>query len=575
MINKELSSLFSQIALYLHIDEVPFKPQAYEKVASALETLSEDVAEIYRQSGLHGLQERVPGVGRAIADKIEEYITTGRIKEYERLRRKIPVDIKELTRVEGVGPKTVRDLYKHLKIKTLKDLEKAAKSGRIRDLPNFGEKTEQNILASIEFVKRSQERLVLGEMYPYVETLVQVMEAEKYVKKISMAGSLRRMKETIGDADILVTTDKPEKVIELFLSSVSYEKVWGKGSTKVSVHTKQGFDIDLRVLPEDAFGAGLQYFTGSKEHNVKLRTYAVSKGYKLNEYGLYKGKKLIASKTEKDIYEVLGMAYIEPELREDRGEIEAALDGKLPKIVGYDSLRGDLQIQTDWTDGKHSIEEMAKEAKKQGLEYIAITDHTRDLRMVGGLDEKKILLQAKEIDRVQKKVVGLKILKGVEVNIRKDGTLDITDEALSKLDVVGVSVHSNFKMAKKDMTKRIIRAMENEHVDILFHPTGRLLQKRDAYEVDMEKVIAAAKKTGTVLEANASPQRLDLKDEDIRKAVKAGVKLTINSDAHDKSHFGFLKFGIAQAKRGWAEDGDVVNTKSVDKFLSALKKNSY
>jgi len=318
-------------------------------------------------------------------------------------------------------------------------------------------------------------------MYPFVEELTKKLEAKPFIKRAVAAGSIRRMKETIGDVDILVTTSKPEKAVEYFLSVVPQEKIWGKGSTKVSVHTIQGFDVDLRVLPEEVFGAGLQYFTGSKEHNVKLRTYAVKKGFKLNEYGLFKGKKLIACKTEENVYKALGMAYIEPELRENQGEIEQALrqaQGKLPglpKIIPYGSLKGDLQIQTNWTDGRNSIEEMAKEAKKQGLEYIVITDHTRDLAMTGGSDEKKLLRQMKEIDKVNKKMPGIKILKGAEVNIRKDGTLDIADEVLAKLDVVGISVHSNFKMPIKDMTERIVRAMQNPHADILFHPTGRLI----------------------------------------------------------------------------------------------------
>jgi len=578
--NKELASLFSKIALYLEIDDIAFKPQAYEKAAGVLEMLSENVTDIYKKGGLKGLVA-LPGIGKAISEQIEEYIKTGKIKEYERLKKKIPVDIEELTRIEGVGPKMVRDLYKLLKIKTLGDLEKAAKAGNIRNLPNFGEKTEQNILQGIEFVKRSQGRRLLGDMYPFVEELTKKLEAKPFIKRAVAAGSVRRMKETIGDVDILVTTSKPEKAIEYFLSVVPQEKIWGKGSTKVSVRTTQGFDVDLRVLPEEVFGAGLQYFTGSKEHNVKLRTYAVKKGFKLNEYGLFsakggstsggKGKKLIACKTEENVYKALGMAYIEPELRENQGEIEQALSGDLPKIIPYGSLKGDLQIQTNWTDGRNSIEEMAKEAKKQGLEYIVITDHTRDLAMTGGSDEKKLLRQMKEIDKVNKKIPRIKILKGAEVNIRKDGTLDIADEVLAKLDVVGISVHSNFKMPRKDMTERIVRAMQNPHADILFHPTGRLIHKREAYDVDMDVIIETAKKTGTILEINAFPERLDLRDYDIKKGVEAGCLFAINSDAHSTEHIEYLSYGVAQARRGWAEKKHVINTFPLKKMLSMLK----
>ncbi|MCH8244624.1 PHP domain-containing protein, partial [Patescibacteria group bacterium] len=325
-----------------------------------------------------------------------------------------------------------------------------------------------------------------------------------------------------------------------------------------------------RVVKREIFGAALWYFTGSKEHNVKIMALAKKKGFTLSEHGLYKGKTLIPCIEEKSVYEALGMQYIEPELREDQGEIEAALKGNLPNLISYDALKGDLQVQTNWTDGKHSIEEMAKEAKKQGLLYIAITDHTRDLAMVGGADEKKLLAQMAEIDKVQKKISGIKILKGAEVNIRKDGTLDIEDKVLSKLDVVGVSVHSYFKLSRKDMTERIIRAMENPNVDILFHPTGKRLPLRQEYDIDMDKIIAAAKKTGTILEANAS-SRMDLTDINIKKAVYAGVKLVINSDAHDKSHFAFLKFGIAQARRGWAKESDVVNTLPVKQLLASFK----
>lgn len=578
MTNQELAAIFSRTALYLQIEGVSFKPQAYEKAAMALESFSKDVAELYKEKGRDGLETDIPGVGKGIAAKIEEYLKTGKIKEYEQLRKKTPVDIDELTSVEGIGPKMVGALYKRLKITNLEELEQAAKAGKIRKLPHFGEKTERNILQGVEFVKRSQGRRPLGDIVPYVEDLVAKLKSSRMLKDAVAAGSIRRMKETIGDVDILVTTRESEKVIEYFLSLVSYEKIWGKGSTKVSLHADQGFDVDLRVLPEEVFGAALQYFTGSKEHNVKLRTYAVGKGYKLSEYGLFEGKKRLACKTESDVYGALGMAYIEPELREDTGEIEAALRGELPRIIPYGCVKGDLQIQTNWTDGNNSIEEMASEAKRQGLEYIAITDHTRDLAMTGGSDEKKLLRQTAEIDKINSRLrqglgsqAKFRILKGAEVNIRKDGTLDIADEVLAKLDVVGIAVHSNFKMSKKDMTARIIRAMGNPHADILFHPTGRLLQKREAYEVDMDAIVKEAKKTGTVLEINASPERLDLKDADIRKAKEAGVRMAIDSDAHSTRHMENLGYGVAQARRGWAEKGDIINAWPVEKMLTFLK----
>ena len=584
MANRELSRIFSELALYLEMDSIPFKPRSYEKAAEALNVLSDEAEEIYQKEGPKGL-EGIPGVGKGIAEKIAEYLETGKIHELEQYRKKMPADIEKLTLVEGIGPKMVKELWGYLKIKNLKDLEKAARAGRVAGIPGFGPKKEQNILQGIGFLKRSEGRWLLHEIYPVAQRYAEELKASGLVRQAVPAGSLRRMKETIGDIDILVSTKQPGKAMDFFLNMVPHEKVWGKGRTKTSVRSTQGFDVDVRVVPENVFGAALQYFTGSKEHNVRLRTLAAKKGFKLSEYGLFsakggsavggKGKKLVACKTEKSVYRILGIQEPEPELREDRGEVQAALLGKLPKLIPYGSLKGDLQVQTDWTDGRHSIEEMARESKKQGLSYIAITDHTRDLAMTGGLDEKKLRLQMAEIDRINSKSEfrnsRFRVLKGAEVNIRKDGSLDIEDELLAKLDVVGASVHSNFRMSKNDMTKRIVRAMKSPHVDILFHPTGRWLLKREAYEVDMEEIIREAQKTGTALEVNASV-RMDLKDADIRKAVEAGVKLAIDSDAHDKSHFRFLRFGIAQARRGWAKASDVMNTRDVVGFLGLLKK---
>ena len=558
MKNKEIAKVLYNIAFYLQMGDVPFKPQAYEKAAMALESFSQDVGTLYKNEGLKGL-ESIPGIGKSIAEKIEEYLKTGKIKYYEDFKKQMPLAIDELTLVEGVGPKMVRDLWKHLKIKNLKDLEYAARAGKISKLPNFGKKTEQNILQSIEFLKRSKGRWLLGDIVPYAQGYLDMLKNSGLVKEAEIAGSLRRMEETVGDIDILVTSKNPKKAIEYFLSKIKYNT--------------QGFDVDVRVLSEDTFGAGLQYFTGSKEHNVKLRTYAAGKGYKVSEYGVFKGKKRVACKTEQQVYGALGMRYIEPELREDTGEIEAALTGKLPRLIPYGSLKGDLQVQTNWTDGADSIETMAKAAKKQGLQYIAITDHTKDLAMVRGSDEKKLLRQMAEIDKFNAKGLGIKILKGAEVNIRKDGTLDIADDVLAKLDVVGASVHSNFKMTKKDMTERIIRAIQNPNVDILFHPTGRSMPKRDEYDLDIDAVLAEAKKTGTVVEINAQPRRLDLRDVYIRKAVAQGVPMVIDSDAHSQDQFEFLRYGISQARRGWAGAKDVINTQALDKFLKLLKNN--
>jgi DNA polymerase (family 10) len=404
-----------------------------------------------------------------------------------------------------------------------------------------------------------------------VTAIIGRLEALPEVREVEIAGSIRRRKETVGDADLLVISHRPEKVMAFFVAMPEVAHVYGQGATKTMVRLENGMDMDLRVVPQGSFGAAFNYFTGSQAHNVALRRIAQDQGLKLNEYGLFKGDKKIVGKTEEEIYSALGLIYIPPEIREDGGEIEAAKAGQLPDLIERGDLRGDLQIQTTWTDGANSIEEMADEARRLGLEYIAITDHTKSLAMTGGSDEKKLLQQMAEIDRLNRKLQGITLLKGAEVNINKDGTLDIANEVLAKLDVVGIAVHSHFNLSRKQMTARIKRAMANPHADILFHPTGRVIHKREPYDVDMDEIIATAKKTGTVLEIDAYPDRLDLKDEYIRKAVKAGVELAIDSDAHSAHHIRFLDFGIDQARRGWAEKKDVINTRPVKEFLRSLK----
>ena len=570
MPNQELAKILSEMAALLEIKEIPFKPQAYERAAYSIESLGEDVEEIYKKGGLKALEE-IPGVGQGIAERIEEYIKTGHVSDYEKLKKQFPIDIAGLMEIEGVGPKMIKKLYQKLKIRNREELEKAAKAGKLRKLEGLGEKSEQKILKGISFLRQSQGRFILGFVMPTVRKILDSLRALPEVKRAEFAGSIRRMQETVGDLDILVISNKPSKVMDFFVKMPEVQDVIEKGPTRTSVRLKIGMDADLRVLPPESFGAALQYFTGDKYHNIALREIAIKKGYKLNEYGLFKGKKLIAGRTEEEIYEKLGMKWMEPEIRTNHGEIEAAIAGKLPKLIGYDELEGDLQIQTNWTDGENSIREMAEAAKKLGLKYIAITDHTKSLAMTGGLDERKLLEQMAEIDKVQKQVSGIKILKGSEVNILKDGTLDISDEVLAKLDVVGAAVHSNFNMSEADMTARIIRAMENPNVDIIFHPTGRVIKKRESYKINIDKIIEAAKRTKTVLEIDAYPDRLDLKDEHIRKAVEEGIKLSIDSDSHSVSHIKFLEFGIAQARRGWASRDDVINTRDWKEMLKLLK----
>ncbi|MCH8741298.1 DNA polymerase/3'-5' exonuclease PolX [Patescibacteria group bacterium] len=572
MINQEIAKILYEVAQYLEMKEIPFKPRAYEKVAHSVDALEEDIADIYKKGGVKALQE-ISGVGKAIAERIEEFLKTGRVKSFERLKKEMPVDIEALTAIEGVGPKMVKKFYENLGIKTVSDLEKAARKGKIRKLEGFKEKTEENILKGIKFLKLSSGRFLLGDILPLMREIEVRLSKLKEVKKAVLAGSIRRWKETVGDGDIQVVSDKPEKVMDFFVSLPESIHTYGKGNTKSSVKLKNGMNVDLRVVPEKSFGAAMQYFTGDKYHNIHLRQIAIKKGYKLNEYGVFRGKKQIAGKTEKEVYKTLGLDWIPPEMRTNSGEIAAAHQHKLPKLIGYQDLKGDLQVQTDWTDGVNSIEEMAKEAQRLGLEYIAITDHTKYLAMTGGLDEKRLLRQMAYIDKLNTKLKSkqFRILKGAEVNILKDGGLDIKDEVLEKLDVVGAAVHSHFNLSQGEMTERIIRAMENPNVDIIFHPTGRIINKRKAYDLDIDQIIKVAKKTKTVLEIDAYPDRLDLKDEHIRKCVEAGVKLVIDSDAHNILHMRHLEYGIAQARRGWAEKKDIINTQPLNKFLSHLK----
>ncbi|MFA5355683.1 MAG: DNA polymerase/3'-5' exonuclease PolX [Candidatus Paceibacterota bacterium] len=567
MNNQELAKIFYEIAEFLRMDEIPFKPYAYQRAAMTLESLEEDINDVYERGGLKDLED-MKGVGKSIALKIEEYLKTGRIRYYDNLKKRLPLNLGELLQVEGMGPKKARTLYKELGVRDLKTLEGAAKSHKIAALAGFGEKTEQNILEGLEFLKRSKGRYLLGEILPEVKSIIKRLESLKEVEQISPAGSVRRRKDTIGDVDILVTTKNPKKVMDFFLSFSEIMKVWGKGSTKSSIRLRQGFDVDLRVLRKKSYGSALQYFTGSKEHNIAVRRIAMQKGLKLSEYGLFKGSKMIAGGTEQSIYKALGMDYIEPELREDRGEIQAAILHNLPKLIGYNDLKGDLHCHSNWDGGEDSIAEMARVAKDMGYEYIGISDHTKFLRIEKGLDEKKLAERNKEIDRLNKNEKGFKILKGAEVNILNDGTLDIKDEALKRMDYVIAGVHSNFKMERKEMTERIINAIKNPNIDILSHPTGRILKRRDEYNCDFDEILKTAKKYNVALEINASMERMDLNDQNIKKAKEAGVKMVINSDAHQKEGLKPIELGISQARRGWADKEDIINTNSLERLLT-------
>jgi len=573
MKNQEVVKLLKMMSIYLEMKGVQFKPQAYEKAAYSIEALDDDIEDFLKEKGEEGLME-LPGVGKSIAEKIIEYLKTGKIKELEELKKEVPVDVETLTNIEGIGPKIVYKLYKALGIKTINDLEKACLEHKIRRLSGFGQKSEEKILKGIQFFKQGGNRATLGFIIPVVEELVNFLKESGFCKEVIPAGSYRRRKETIGDIDILAISNKPEKLMDYFVKFDGVSDVLAKGLTKTMVRLKIGLDADLRVVDEKSFGAALAYFTGSKDHNIEIRELAIKKGWKLNEYGLFnKNGKMIAGATEKEIYKALDLEWIPPEMRENRGEIQLAKQKKLPKLIEYGSIKGDLQVQTNWTDGQNSIEEMTKEAIKLGLEYICITDHTKSLAMTGGLDEEKLLKQMAEIDKINKKYKGkIKILKGAEVNILKDGSLDIKDEVLAKLDFVGAAVHSHFNLSKSIQTERIKKAMANPHVDCIFHPTGRVINRRPAYEIDIDEIIDFAKKTKTILEIDAYPDRLDLKDEHIKKCVEKGTKMVIDTDAHSVLHLGFLDLGVSQARRGWATKNDILNTLEYNLFINSLTR---
>lgn len=557
-INRELAKIFNSMANYLEMEDSSFRSRAYRKVAEVLETLQESVEDIEDL-------ENIPGVGKHIASKIEEYLKTGLIRDYEKLKKETPIKLEEIIAVEGMGVKKAKVLYDKLKIKNLKDLEKAAKKNKIAKLEGFGEKTEKNILEGIAFLERSSGRFLLGKITPVVEDILDKLSSLKEVEKISTAGSFRRRKETIGDVDILVVSKKPEKVMAFFVSLPDVVKVWGHGTTKSSVRIKEGVDVDLRVVPAKSYGSALQYFTGSKEHNIITRRIAISKGLKLNEYGVFKGAKMIAGKTEKEVYGAIGLDWIPPELRESELDLK-----KLPKIIELKDMRGDLHCHSSWNGGKNSIETIAKKAMKMGYEYIGISDHTQFLAIEHGLNEKQLLRQKKEIDKLNKKLK-IKILWGCEANILTDGSIDISDKVLEQMDYVIAGVHSALKMDKEKMTQRIITAMENPNVDIVAHPSGRILQQRDEYQFDFDKILETARKTGTILEINSSPVRLDLKDSNIRKAKKAEVKMVIGTDAHRIEQLDLMNFGVSQARRGWAEKKDIINTQPLSILLKSLK----
>ncbi len=564
MKNKELADLFERMADILEFKgENPFKINAYRKASRIIGDLTQDIEEIAESGKL----KDVPGIGEGMAQKIVEYLKTGKVSKYEEVRKGVSDELIAIMDIPGIGPKTLSMIHREKGISNLSQLERALEEGSLIGLFGIGEKKVENIKRGIQLLKQSKGRMNLGIAFPVAKRIVEALREKTGSRKIEWAGSLRRMRENIGDIDILATGPNKEKIIHTFTHLPEVKEVLASGETKASVIVEGGIQIDLRVVGEVSYGAALQYFTGSKAHNIHLRGIAKAKGIKINEYGVFKGEKKIGGKEEKDVYLSLGMDWIEPELREDRGEIEAAQKGGLPKLVQESEIKGDLHIHSNWSDGTSSIEEIARAAQKRGYQYVVICDHSKSLRIAHGLDESRLMEQIEEIDRINEKMKGFQILKGSEVDILADGKLDFPEKILEKLDIVIGAIHSGFKQDKAKMTKRITRALENPYIHILAHPSGRLLGARDPYEIEIEELMEAAKKFGKALEINAYFERLDLNDIHCRKAKEMGIRVSIGTDAHHLDQMWMMSLGVAVARRGWLEDKDILNTFSLKEIL--------
>lgn len=568
MKNQELARIFSEMADILEIKgDNPFKIRAYRRAALNMEGLPKGVGDLSREELLE-----IPGIGDELAAKIEEYLRTGSIHAHDTLKSEVPSGLLALLAIPGLGPKTAKLLHDKLGVTDIDELERAASEHRLTGIPGIGDKTEENILKGIAAVKRGNERQPLGRMLPAAMELVEELKKRARVERIEIAGSIRRRKETIKDIDIVATSPDPAKVMAAFVDLPQVEEIVMHGPTRSSVRIAEGIQVDLRVVERGSFGAALAYLTGSKGHNVRLREMAVKQGLKINEYGVFREKddRRLGGEEEEDVYRLLGLPFIPPELREDLGEIEAALDGTLPRLITLDDIRGDLHVHSKWSDGAHTIAEVATAARERGLAYIALTDHSKGLGVAHGLTVERLMEQRKEIEAFNKKQRGFRVLLGTEMDIRGDGSLDFPDEVLKGLDVVVASIHSGFRQSREQITTRIVAAMRNPYVSIIAHPTGRLLGERNAYEVDMAEVLRVAKETGTALEINAYPFRLDLSDTHARRAKELGVPVVINTDTHVISQLDTLPYGVSVARRGWLEKGDVLNTLVLPELVKRL-----
>ncbi len=567
--NADIAAIFAEIADLLEIQAAnPFRVRAYRNAARVIGDIGRDIVRMVGQG--EDLTE-LPGIGADLAAKVREIVETGRCTLLERLHRELPPAIGELLHIPGLGPKRVRTLWHDLDVQTPEQLYRAARDGRIRTLPGFGEKTELRILQATETHLSQARRFKLATAAQYAEPLVTWLRARPGVKRAEVAGSYRRMRETVGDLDILVVAAEGNTVMNDFAAHDEVQEVLARGPTRASAILKRGIQVDLRVVGEENYGAALCYFTGGKAHNIALRRIAQERGLKLNEYGVWRGNARVAGDTEESVYRAFELAWIPPELREDRGEIEAARAGRLPDLVRREDLRGDLHAHTRATDGHDSLRDMAHAARKAGLEYLAITEHSRRLAMARGLDPQRLACQIDEIDRLNETLEGIRLLKGIEVDILEDGSLDLPDSILGRLDVVVGAVHSRFELPRAKQTERILRAMDNRHFHLLAHPTGRVLETREPYDVDMLRIIRHARKRGCALELNAHPARLDLLDTACMSARDEGVPVAIDSDAHSVHDFDNLRFGIGQARRGWLEAKDVLNTRPLAELMRFLQ----
>ena len=583
MKNLEVAQVFRDIAKILEIKgDNPFRIRAYERAAQNIDGLTEDIEVFIKEERLTD----IPGIGKDLSERIKEFVLTGKIKIYEDLKKSVPEGLLDLLNIPSVGPKTAKLLYEKLKIKNISSLESAIKKNKLRGIFGIKEKSIENILKGIAILKKGKERMTLAQATLVAEEFVRALEKLPEVKKISSAGSLRRQKETIRDIDILVVSDKPQKAMDVLVKIPSVKDILAEGETKCSLRTKDDVQVDCRVVEQKSFGAALLYFTGSKNFNIKLRKLAIKKRLKINEYGVFsatklggsandyggKKEKFVAGKTEQEIFKLLGLSYVEPEMREDAGEIELAQKFKLPNLIELRDLKGDLHVHSNYSDGGNSIEEMATACRKRGYSYVAITDHSQSLKVAGGLSLAELKKKRREIDKINKGLKNFRILYGTEVDIDSEGKIDYKNEVLKEFDLVVASIHTGFKQAREQLNKRIIKACSNKCVHIIAHPTGRLWGVREAYDIDLDKILKVARETNTHLEINAFPQRLDLNGIQARRAEEIGVKLAISTDAHESLQLEAIKFGVAVARRGWLTRDGVVNTLPLDEMLKTLKK---